>query len=50
VPPLGQDAGGKEDGLAGERHSGALQHHPEEDDEVAVVLDEGEDLLHSRRV
>jgi hypothetical protein len=30
VAPLGQDAG--------DRHPCALQHHSEEDDEIAVVL------------
>jgi hypothetical protein len=47
VPPLDQDASGKEYGLPGQRHPGALQHHPEEDDQVTVVLDEGEDPVHS---
>src|SRR5215203_2850253 len=45
-----QDAGGKEYGLTRQRHSRALQHHPKEDDEVAVVGDEKEDAVHSRRV
>src|SRR5215216_5982688 len=47
---LDQDAGGKEYGLTRQRHSRALQHHPKEDDEVAVVGDEREDAVHSRRV
>src|SRR5215208_4579580 len=47
VPPLDQDASGKDYGLAGQRHPGALQHYPEEDDQVAVVLGEGEDSVHS---
>src|SRR5215208_962246 len=50
VPPLDQDAGGEEYGLAGQRYPGALEHHPEEDDQVAVVLDEREGPVHSRRV
>ena len=50
VPPLDKDAGGQEDGLPRERHPGALKHHPEEDDQVAVVLDEREDPIHSQRV
>jgi hypothetical protein len=32
VPPLDQDASGKEYGLAWQRHPGALKHHPEGDD------------------
>src|SRR5215207_1773380 len=44
--PLDQDACCKEYGLAGQGHPGALEHHPEEDDQVAVVLDEGEDPVH----
>src|SRR5215208_4444004 len=48
--PLNQDAGGEQDGITGQRHPGALQHHPEEDDQVTVVFDEGEDPIHSRRV
>src|SRR5215213_5988558 len=46
VSPLDQDACCKEYGLAGQRHPGALEHHSEEDDQVAVLLDEGEDPLH----
>src|SRR5829696_481656 len=45
VASLCQDPGGYEDGLARERHPGTLHHHPKEDDQVAVVLDEGKDLL-----
>jgi hypothetical protein len=45
-----QDAGGEEYGLTGHRHPGTLKHHPEEDDQVTVVLDEGEDPIHSQRV
>jgi hypothetical protein len=47
---MDQDTGGEEYGLTGQRHPGALKHHPEEDDQVAVVLDEGEDPIHSQRV
>src|SRR5215208_1754344 len=50
VPPLDQDACCQEYGLAGQRHPCALQHHPEEDDQVAVVFDEGEDPVHIRGV
>ncbi|HEX5973690.1 MAG TPA: hypothetical protein VFY57_00905 [Rubrobacteraceae bacterium] len=50
MAPLRQEAGGKEVGLAGERHARALQHHPEEHHQVAVVLDQVEYLLHRRRV
>src|SRR5215217_6016348 len=50
VPPLDQDARGKEYGLAWQGHPGALQHHSEEDDQVAVLLDEREDPVHSRKV
>src|SRR5215217_4852244 len=47
---LDQYSGGEEYGLTGQRYSGALQHHPKEDDQVAVVGDEREDPVHSRRV
>src|SRR5215211_1655379 len=50
VPPLDKDTGGYEDSLARERHPGAFEHHPEEDDQVTVVLDEREDSIHSQRV
>src|SRR5215213_3315196 len=42
VPPLDHDAGGEEYGLAGQRYPGALEHHPAEDDQVAVVVEERE--------
>src|SRR5215217_3434740 len=48
--PLDQDACCKEYGLAGQGHPCALEHHPEEDDQVSVLLDEREDPVHSRRV
>src|SRR5215217_5362917 len=48
--PLDQDACGQEYGLAGQGHPGALKHHPEEDDQVTVLLDEREDPVHSRKV
>src|SRR5215217_8416404 len=50
VSPLDQDACCKEYGLAGQGHPRALKHHPEEDNQVAVVFDEREDPVHSRRV
>ncbi len=50
VPALDHEAGGQEYGLARQRHAGALQHHPEEDYEVAVVGDGGEDPVHIRRL
>jgi hypothetical protein len=33
VPALGHEAGGQEYGLVRQGNSGALQHHPEENDE-----------------
>src|SRR5215203_3584808 len=50
VPPLGEDTSCQENRLTGQRHSGALKHHPKEDDQVAVLGDEREDPVHSRRV
>src|SRR5215212_4466472 len=50
VSLLDQYSGGEEYGLAGQRHPRALEHHPKEDDQVAVVLDERKDPVHSRRV
>jgi hypothetical protein len=50
VPALDQDARGKEYGLARQGHARALKHHFKKDDQVAVVLDEGEDPVHSQRV
>jgi hypothetical protein len=50
VPPLRQDSCGDEDSLTGQRNTRALGHHPEEEDQVAVVGDEGEDPVHSCRV
>src|SRR5215207_263988 len=49
VSSLDQDAGGQEYGLTGQGHARALKHHPEEDDQVAVVFDEREDPVHSRK-
>src|SRR5215217_2390780 len=46
---LDQYSGGEEYGLTGQRHSRALQHHPKEDEQVAVLFDEREDPVHSRR-
>jgi hypothetical protein len=50
VPALDQEAGGQEYGLARQGHAGALQHHPEEEDQVTVLGDEGEDPVHILRV
>src|SRR5215216_1884402 len=50
VPPLGEDTSCQENRLTGQRHSGALKHHPKEDEQVAVLFDEREDPIHSRRV
>src|SRR5215210_3572223 len=46
MPPLGHDAGGYEDGLSGDRNPGALQQHAEENDQVPVVADQGEDMVY----
>src|SRR5215207_1272651 len=43
---MGQDTGGYEDGLAGDRDARALQHYSQEDDQVAILLDQNEDLVH----
>jgi len=39
-PPMGERPGGEPDGFAGQRHPGALQHHPEEDHQVAIPADQ----------
>ena len=46
VPPLGHDTRGQEDGLSGQRHPRALEHHAEEDNQVPVLRDEGEDMVY----
>src|SRR5215213_9958653 len=46
MPPLGHDAGGYEYGLSGDRDPGALQQHAEENDQVPVLADQGEDMVY----
>jgi hypothetical protein len=43
---VGQDTGGYEDGFAGDRYARALQHYSQEDDQVAILLDQNEDVVH----
>src|SRR5215210_5909695 len=45
-PVMDQETGGDEYGLARERYSDTLQHHPEENEQVPVLSDQREDLVH----
>jgi hypothetical protein len=46
MPSLDHDPSGYKDGLSGKRNPDTLQHHPQEDDQVAVVANQGEDLVY----
>jgi hypothetical protein len=42
-----QKTGGDEDGLTGERYPNTLHHHAEDDEQVPVLADQREDLVHA---
>ena len=43
---MDHDTRGNKDGLSGERNPDALEHHPEEDDQVSVLADQGENVVY----
>jgi hypothetical protein len=43
---MDQKTGCDEDGFAGERYPDTLHHYAEEDDQVPVLADQREDLIH----
>src|SRR3712207_7155726 len=46
---MDQHPGGDQDGLAWQRHPGALEHHAEEDHKVAVLADQLQQVTQSRQ-
>jgi hypothetical protein len=43
---VGKGSCGYQDGFPGQRDPDALQHYPEEDDQVPILLDQRRDLVH----